>query len=125
MSHFSKIKTKISDKNCLIKTLLALGYCPEEGLAIRGYQGSLTRVDIQIKPDAHGYAIGFRKEGENYVCVADWFGIRGIEQEAFLQKLTQQYAVEATKDRLLAQGFCLAEEKRVDGRIHLVLRRAA
>lgn len=124
MSHFSTIKTKLSDKNYLLQALRELGCRPEEGpVPVRGYGGSRSMVDIRIASKASGYDVGFRKEGPHYVCVADWFGVRGIEQQPFLQKLTQRYASIAVKDELAEQGFSVAEEKQVDGHIHLVMRR--
>lgn len=126
MSHFSQIKTKISDKRYLVKTLRELGFQPEEGqLYIRGYGGSRSKVEVRIRSGADGYDVGFRKEGAHYVCVADWFGVTGIERQPFLQTLTQRYASIAVKDQLAAQGFSVATEKHVDGRIHLVLRKIA
>ncbi len=124
MSHFSQIKTKISDKRYLVAALRALGFQPEEGqVHVRGYGGSRSKVEVRIRSSTHGYDVGFRKEGKHYVCVADWFGVTGIERQPFLQTLTQRYASIAVKDQLAAQGFSVAEEKHVEGRIHLVLRR--
>jgi hypothetical protein len=115
---------QISQGPYLIKALRNLGHNPEEGsVYVKGYGGSRTPVDIRIRSKASGYDVGFRKEGSHYVCVADWYGVRGIQQETFLQQLTQQYASIAVKDQLASQGFALAEEKQVEGRIHLVLRR--
>jgi hypothetical protein len=126
MSHFTTLQTQISHGPYLITALQNLGYRPEEGrVYVKGYGGSRTPVDIRIPSKAFGYDVGFRKEGSHYVCVADWFGVRGIQQETFLQTLTQQYASIAVKDQLASQGFALAEEKQVEGRIHLVLRRMA
>jgi hypothetical protein len=124
MSHFSTIKTKLSDRDHLLQALCELGYRPEEGpVRVRGYGGSHSKVDIRIASKASGYDVGFRKNGPHYVCVADWFGVRGIEQQSFLQTLTQRYASIAVKDELAGQGFSVAEERQVGGRIHLVLRR--
>ncbi len=123
MSHFSQIKTKISDKRYLMQVLRELGFEPEEGQDIRGYGGSRSNVEIRIRSRACGYNVGFRKRGKQYVCVADWFGVTGIEREPFLKTLTQRYASIAVKDQLAGQGFSVAEEKHVEGRLHLVLRR--
>jgi hypothetical protein len=125
MSHFSKIQTKISDEGYLLKALRDLGYNPVSGkLSVRGYEGSRTQVDIRIPSKNTCYDIGFRKQGEHYVCVADWFGLRGIKQDEFLENLTQRYASLIVKDQLIAQGFNLAEERQEEGHIHLLLRRS-
>jgi hypothetical protein len=125
MSHFSTLKTKITDERYLLQALRDLGYNPVSGkLSVRGYAGSRTDVDIRIASKTSGYDIGFRKQGEHYACVADWFGVRGINQRDFLESLTQRYASLIVKDQLIAQGFSLAEERQVEGRIHLLLRRS-
>jgi hypothetical protein len=126
MSHFSKIQTKLTDERYLLQALRDLGYNPVSGkLSVRGYEGSRTSVDIRVPSKTPGYDIGFRKEGEHFVCVADWFGVgRGIQKNEFLENLTQRYATLIVKDQLHVQGFALAEERQVEGRIHLVLRRS-
>jgi hypothetical protein len=124
MSHFSTIKTKITDERYLIRAIRELGYTAQQGsLSARGYMGSCTKVNVLIPAKSSGYDVGFRKEGEHYACVADWFGVQDIKQQEFLQKLNQHYATLIVKDQLAEQGFTLAEEQKVDGRIHLVLRR--
>jgi hypothetical protein len=53
-------------------------------------------------------------------------GIRGIDQERFLQQVTQRYAYHAARAKLDEQGFSLVSEEVQEGeRIHLVLRRMA
>lgn len=124
MSHFTKLNTQITNQAYLVKALQHLGYSPEEGqLHVRGFGGNRTEVDVRIPSKASHYDVGFHREGTHSVCVADWYGVRGIRQQEFLQSLTQQYASIAVKDQLAAQGFLLAEEKQVEGQIHLVLRR--
>jgi len=126
MSHFTRIKTQMVEKEFLVRALHDLGYHYEEGsLEIRGYGGQRTRVEIKVATRSPGYDIGFRKTGKTYECVADWWGIRDINQQQFLQQVTQRYAYHATRAKLEEQGFALvSEEVQEDGRIHLVLRRA-
>ena len=57
------------------------------------------------------YDLGFRKYGSPYEIVADWFGVRGINQKEFTQRLTQRYAYHATRGKLEKQGFDMVEEK--------------
>lgn len=126
MSHFTEIQTKLTDERYLLQALRDLGYDPVSGKhSVRGYEGSRTSVDICVSSKTPGYDIGFRREGECFVCVADWFGVgRGIQKNEFLENLTQRYASLIVKDQLLAQGFSLAEERQEEGRIHLLLRRS-
>jgi hypothetical protein len=125
MSHFTSIKTQMTEKEPLLRALRDLGYEPEEGLVqVRGDLGNRTPVEIKVATKNPEYDIGFRKVGGVYQCVADWYGLREIDQAKFIEQLTQRYAYHAARAKLEAQGFTLAsEEVQEDGRIHLVLRR--
>jgi hypothetical protein len=113
------------EKEYLQQALADLGYTCQEGpVDIRGYGGNRTRVDLKIATQNRGYDIGFQKAGNAYDVVADWWGIRDIKQEQFLQQVMQRYAYHAARARLEEQGFALVSEEVQQGeRIHLVLRR--
>lgn len=123
MSHFTKMRTQIVEKEYLMRALEDLGYACEEGdVKIRGFGLQRQRVDIRVK--TRGYDIGFRKSGKSYEIVADWWGVRGINRKEFLQQVTQRYAYHAARAKLEERGFTLSsEDVQEDGRIHLVLRR--
>lgn len=127
MSHFTRIKTQIVEQEYLIRALEDLGYAYEEGnVRIRGYGGQRTSVEIKVSTKSRGYDIGFRKVGNTYEIVADWWGVRGISQKKFVEQVTQRYAYHAARAKLEEQGFTLASEEMQEGeRIHLVLRRMA
>src|SRR5262249_3909858 len=103
------------------------GYVPEEGpVEARGFNGIRTRVEVKVATRQPGYDIGFGKAEDGYEVVADWEGIRGVEQKDFVRRLHQRYAYHAARARLQEQGFNLvSEESQADGRVHLVLRRLA
>lgn len=125
MSHFTTIKTQIVDKEYLKLALTDLGIVYQEGnVQISGYSGNRTGVELKIPTKNTGYDIGFRKSGNVYEVVADWWGIKDITQEQFVQPINQRYAYHAAKSKLSEQGFSLVtEEVQEQGRIHLVLRR--
>ncbi|BAU65769.1 hypothetical protein YCF35 [Stanieria sp. NIES-3757] len=125
MSHFTSIKTQIVEKEYLKQALSDLGHAYQEGnVQIRGYQGIQTPVAIKIPTKNSGYEIGFRQLDNAYEIVADWWGIRDIKQDQFLQQVSQLYAYHAAKAKLEEQGFSLASEETQEGdRLHLVLRR--
>jgi hypothetical protein len=128
MSHFSRIKTQMVEKEYLLQALKDAGYSYEEGdnLKIRGYGGNQTQVEIKVPTKFLSYDIGFRKNGSAYECIADWWGVRGINHQKFMQQITQRYAYHATRAKLEAQGFSLVSEEVQEGnRIHLRLRRMA
>lgn len=111
------------EQEYLIQALEDLDYaCDEEDVTIRGFGRQSQQVDVRVK--TRGYDIGFRKVGKSYEIVADWWGVRGVNREKFLQQVTQRYAYHAARAKLEEQGFALtSEEIQEDGRIHLVLRR--
>jgi hypothetical protein len=125
MSHFSRLKTQIIEKEYLLKALKDLEYPFEEGdLSIRGFGGDQTRVEVKIHRPL-SYDIGFRRAGDSYEIVADWFGVRGLKQKDFANQVMQRYAYHATRAKLEEQGFALVEEETEQGQLRLVLRRMA
>jgi hypothetical protein len=126
MSHFSKIKTQFVEKEFLLKALKDLGYEYEEGeQTINGFGGNKAKVDILIRLRL-SYDIGFRKNGDSYEIIADWWGVHGVKQKEFTEKLLQRYAYHATCAKLEAQGFSIVNEETSEkGKIHMVLRRLA
>jgi hypothetical protein len=125
MSHFSRLKTQIVEKEYLLKALSDLGYQYEEGdLNVRGFNGNQAKVEVVIHRPL-SYDIGFRRAGDNYEIVADWFGVRGLKQKDFANQVMQRYAYHVTREKLEAQGFSLVEEGTEKGQVRLVLRRMA
>jgi hypothetical protein len=126
MSHFSRIKTQMVEQEYLVQALKDSGYTCEigENLKIRGYGGQQMHVQIKVPTKVLSYDIGFRKAGKAYECVADWYGIRRVNQQQFLQQVTQRYAYHATRSKLEEQGFSVISEETEEGnRIHLQFRR--
>lgn len=126
MSHFSRIKTKLIERVYLLAALKDMGYQVEEGdLKVGGFAGASQKVNIKVKLNL-SYDIGLRETPAGYELVADWWGVRGLEKDAFLDKLSQRYAYHATRARLEEQGFTLVEETtEKNGEVRLVLRKLA
>lgn len=127
MSHFTRLKTKIVEKEYLKQALTDLGYQYQEGnVQVNGYSGNRTNAELKISTSNPNYDIGFQKQGDNYEIVADWWGIKDIQQAQFVQTLNQKYAYHTAKSKLEEQGFSLVSEEVEEGnKIHLVLRRMA
>ncbi len=125
MSHISRLKTQIVEKEYLLQALQDLGYEYEEGdLKIGGILES-TRAEIRVRLRMSN-DIGFRKAGDHYEIVADWWGVRGVKEKEFAGQVFQRYAYHAARARLERQGFALVEEQsKEDGQIRLVMRRTA
>jgi len=127
MSHFSKINTRIKEKQILVRCLQELGYQIKEGGAIRGFQGMLG-VEIAVRM-SQGYDIGFMRGGQGYYeMVADWWGVQGVSREQLTTQLDsvvrRYYATKVASEQLLNQGFVISERTQLkDGSVRIVARR--
>ena len=124
MSHFSTIQTKIKSKPELIEALQLLQYDVQEDQELinpLNHQHEKVKVDVSIGND-----IGFRlnNNGE-YELVADiqtWD--LDVPVRRFIDKLTQQYAVQNIKKVAVEEGFNVEQQiKNVNGEVELVVTR--
>ena len=127
MSHFSAIKTKLRNKPQLQEALEILQYDVKEDqeLKVTGAHGighETVEAELSIAQD-----IGFRMNpmtGE-YELVADletWN--QPITVERFMDKVSQQYAIQTVKKSTVKEGFTIENEiKNVDGSVELVVTR--
>jgi len=127
MSHFSTIKTKLRNKEQLQEALVILQYDvkQDQELKVTGAHGinhETVEADIAIGTD-----VGFRLNpmtGE-YELVADletWN--QPITVERFMDKVSQQYAIQTVKKSTVKEGFTIENEiKNVDGSVELVVTR--
>lgn len=124
MSHFTQVATKIMNKELLLSCLKDLGYETEEAVAIKGYRGQETQVDIAVRM-RQGYDVGFVLGSDGtYSFVADWFGVQGISEQQFTTKVQQQYALGTVMEQVKRQGFNVVEQQQdASGQIRLVVRR--
>jgi hypothetical protein len=125
MSHISKIKTRMVEKDIVLQALQDLGYHYEMGpFQLQGIRGQSENIDIKIISRL-GNDIGLRLKDNVFEIVADWWGVLGTSQKEFTDQLSQRYAYLAVTLRLQQQGFVLASEENKSGKIHLVLRKLA
>ncbi len=123
MSHFSTIKTKIKDKEILIQALNLLQYNvqnDQELINPINHRHEKVKVDVSITDD-----VGFKWNGETYDLVADkqtWD--LDVPVQRFIDKLTQQYAVQNIKKVTVEEGFNVEQQiKNVNGEVELVVSR--
>lgn len=122
MSHFTTIKVQIKNGEILNQVLQDLGYEVEYNKKVRGYAGNKTNAEYVIRQD-NGYDLGFRRDGETYELVADFWGAR-IDQKAFVSSLMQKYAHKTLMASVQEQGFNLEEEEVLeDGTVRVVVGR--
>ena len=122
MSHFTTIKVQIKNGDILHQVLQELGYQVECDAKVRGYQGDATGADYVIR-QSNRYDLGFRRRGENYELVADFWGAK-IDQQTFINTITQKYAHKTLMATVQEQGFNVEEEETlVDGTVRVVVGR--
>lgn len=122
MSHFTTIKVQIKNGDTLYQILQELGYRVECNTTVRGYRGITTQAEYVIR-QRNGYDLGFRKQGESYELVADFWGAQ-VDQEAFINTITRMYAHTTLLQTAAAEGFTVeAEETLADGTIRVVVGR--
>ena len=118
MSHFSKIKTRITNKKYLVEALKKMNYEILNQTKCRGYSGNTIDADIVIKVPDTDYNIAFVKNNKNYDLVADWYGIKNVNSSKIVteietnitiieNKIKQQYAYNNTIEKLKDKGFSI------------------
>ena len=125
MSHFSTIKTKIKDKSALLRALQVLGHNTDVDQKLKNpIDHNHDEVVVQV---AVGTDIGFRlnPSTKTYELVTDlqtWD--QPVPVERFLDKLSQQYAVETITESAKKDDFHVTQQTtKTDGSIELVVER--
>ncbi len=120
MSHFTTIKVQIKNGEILHQILQELGYEVEQNTKVRGYSGKTVNAEYVIR-QPNGYDLGFRKNGENYELVADFWGAK-INQQEFLNRISQKYAHRTLLNSIQSEGFNVEEEEVLeDGTVRVVV----
>ncbi|MFN7660262.1 MAG: DUF1257 domain-containing protein [Dolichospermum sp.] len=122
MSHFTTIKVQIKQGEVLLEVLQELGYQVEQNTQVRGYMGDKTNAEYVIR-QANGYDLGFRKNGEGYELVADFWGAE-INQQEFVNHIIQSYAHKTLMETIQTEGFNVEEEEVLaDGTLRVIVGR--
>ena len=122
MSHFTTIKVQIKQGEVLLDVLQELGYQVEQNTQVRGYRGDKTNAEYVIK-QSNGYDLGFRKNGEGYELVADFWGAE-INQQEFINNISQKYAHKTLMETIQTEGFSVEEEEVLeDGTVRVLVGR--
>ena len=123
MSHFSTIKTKLKCKESLVSALNTLGHeVKEDALLVNpeGHDHKQWNVCVALNDE-----IGFKWNGNQYELVAEldaWD--LDVPASRFIDKLTQQYAIEKIKRQTNEEGYVIESEARdVNGSVELVVSR--
>ena len=113
MSHFSTIKTKITEKPILIEALNLLGHWPEENqeLSIYGVHSknhAKVNADVAITKDI-GFKLNPDTKAYDLDAELDTWDLH-VPVNRFIAKLTQQYARMTIHNSVKEMGFEVAEE---------------
>ncbi len=122
MSHFTTIKIQIKNSDILFQVLQELNYQVECNTTVRGYRGNTTQSEYVIR-QSNGYDLGFRRNGENYEIIADFWGAK-IDRQEFVNSITQKYAHKTLMATIQEQGLDVEEEEVLeDGTVRVVVGR--
>lgn len=129
MSHFTTMRTKLTDEGLLRTSLVKLGYRVLPGRStIGGWRGQSREVDVGVPDIVDGYGVGFTLEQGAFTAVADWSELeyRGVSRRPFVEKVSQTYGLEAAMTALAPQGFTVVEQRTEEnGSLRLVMRRVS
>ena len=122
MSHFTNIKTKLKNKDFLIKALDTLGYSYVENVLLNNpvnHKHDQVQVEVAVTKYV-GFKINDDGVFELVTEVDTWHESFPIER--FLQKVTQAYAKYAVVETAQSKGFKVTtEQKDVDNTIEIVM----
>jgi len=125
MSHFSTIKTQITDAEILIKSLQDLGFTVQTSAQVRGHNGLRLQADVVAVLPGH-YDLGWTKNADGtFDLVADLWGVaKQHNQQQLLDSINQKYAVNKTIAEIQRLGYNLAKHTvQADGTIKLIVQR--
>nr|YP_009498067.1 Ycf35 [Gracilaria changii]ART65330.1 Ycf35 [Gracilaria changii] len=127
MSHFSRIKTSITNLNILKQSLKDLNFeCDIEKSHLRDSSGNLQYVDIIIKKN-NAKIMGFLWNGKEYIFITDfdlWQHHNDICPENIIERILQQYAINSVIEVSNIEGFKTIETKKLtDGSVKLIVQK--
>ena len=121
MSHFTTLKTKLTDKDVLVKALNTLSYATQENVLLDNpvnHQHEQVRVDVGITRYV-GFKLG--DDGTLHLVAELDAWEEPITVDRFLEKVTQEYARETVLETVQEQGYTVvSEHKSVENTIEIV-----
>lgn len=135
MSHFTTLRTHITDRDALVAALADVGYHAVEvhdtPQTLHGYRGDRRpeRAHVIVRRRHIGSSsndIGFRQgdDGQFTAVISEYD--RHTHDATWLRRLTARHAYHATTTTLAAQGYQMVEEQTEQGgAVRMVLRRVS
>ncbi|NBD14678.1 MAG: DUF1257 domain-containing protein [Cyanobacteria bacterium] len=114
MSHFSTLRTKISNAEILKASLSDLGLTVKANADVRGYNGQRLRADIVAQLEGE-YDLGWSENSDGtYDLIADLWGVaKKHNQTELINSINQKYAVNKTLAEAKQRGLENANVKLV------------
>ncbi len=106
MSHFSTLRTKITDAEILKASLRDLGISVNTEAEVRGYNGQRLRADIVATLEGE-YDLGWTEKSDgSFDLIADLWGIaKRHNQTELINSINQKYAVNKTLSEVKQRGL--------------------
>lgn len=114
MSHFSTLRTKISNAEILVNSLRDLGVNVQTNADVRGYNGQRLRADIVATLEGE-YDLGWSENSDGtFDLIADLWGVaKKHNQTELINSINQKYAVNKTLTEVKQRGLQNANVKLV------------
>jgi len=123
MSHITKVKTEIHDRDVLLQTLKELGHLYEEDRELQ-VEGTRLVMDVAVL-GRRGFRVGFQRDNENRPYKMYFLHVASKEHKAFQDAVMQGYARRKIVKEARRRNYIVASEKVCSGnRLRLVLRKA-
>ena len=136
MSHITKVKSKINNLETLKTALKNLNFDIIENkngetIKIKSWNRQtidMENVVMEIKTGTpYNVGVIFNEEDKTYEFVSDWWGIETytqLNEEKFLNKITQRYAYDSVMSKLNEKGYNFIKEEVDDkNNIRIVVRK--
>ena len=114
MSHFSTLRTKITDVEILKSSLRDLGITARNSADVRGYNGQRVRADLVAVLEGE-YDLGWSRNTDgSFDLIADLWGVaKKHNQTELINSINQKYAVNKTLTEVKRPGLQNAKVKLV------------
>jgi hypothetical protein len=114
MSHFSTLRTKITNAEILTNSLSDLGIEVKTDADVRGYNGQRLRADIVAVLEGE-YDLGWSRNADgSFDLIADLWGVaKKHNQTELINSINQKYAVNQTLSDVKQRGLQNANVKLV------------
>jgi len=114
MSHFSTLRTKVTDAEILKTSLRDLGINMQTEAEVRGYNGQRLRADIVAVLEGD-YDLGWSRNADgSFDLIADLWGVaKKHNQTELINSINQKYAVNKALAEVKRPGLVGANVKLV------------